>query len=116
QSSESPGVPAEVPSDAAGEPVLLLTIEGAGRALGVGRSTIYQLVQQGDLEVVHIGRAARIPADVVHAYVRRLRRNCDHPPAGEVPRSRSARRGPATSDTSCGRGAPTAGRAAAPPG
>ena len=75
RSSESPGVPAEVASDAAGEPVLLLTIEGAGRALGVGRSTIYQLVQQGDLEVVHIGRAARIPVDAVHDYVRRLRRS-----------------------------------------
>lgn len=60
-------------SDAAGEPVLLLSIQGAGRALGVGRSTIYQLVQQGDLEVVHIGRAARIPVDSVHDYVRRLR-------------------------------------------
>lgn len=75
QSSEVPGVPAEVASDAAGEPVLLLTIEGAGRAFGVGRSTIYQLVQQGDLEVVHIGRAARIPVDAVHDYVRRLRQS-----------------------------------------
>jgi excisionase family DNA binding protein len=74
QFSEGPNVPAEVASDAAGEPVLLLTIQGAGRALGVGRSTIYQLVQQGDLEVVHIGRAARIPVDAVHDYVRRLRR------------------------------------------
>ena len=53
----------------------VLTIEGAGRALGVGRSTIYQLVQQGDLEVVHIGRAARIPVDAVHDYVRRLRQS-----------------------------------------
>lgn len=74
-SDERTAVPAEVASDAAGEPVLLLTIEGAGRALGVGRSTIYQLVQQGDLEVVHIGRAARIPVDAVHDYVRRLRRS-----------------------------------------
>jgi excisionase family DNA binding protein len=58
-----------------GELVLLLTIEGAGRALGVGRSTVYELVQRGDLEVVHIGRAARIPVDAVHDYVRRLRRS-----------------------------------------
>jgi len=75
KSSERPSVPAEVASDATGEPVLLLSIEGAGRALGVGRSTIYQLVQQGDLEVVHIGRAARIPVDAVYDYVRRLRRS-----------------------------------------
>lgn len=37
--------------------------------------TIYQLVQQGDLEVVHIGRAARIPVDAVHDYVHRLRQS-----------------------------------------
>lgn len=56
-----------------GELLLLLTIEGAAKALGVGRSTIYELVQRRDLEVVHIGRAARIPVDSVHDYVRRLR-------------------------------------------
>jgi excisionase family DNA binding protein len=55
------------------EIVFLLTIEDAGKALGVGRSTIYQLIGNGDLEVVHIGRAARVPVESVQGFVRRLR-------------------------------------------
>lgn len=74
-------MPAEVTSGTEGELVLLLTIEGAGKALGVGRSTIYELVHSGELDVVHIGRAARIPVDSVHEYVRRLR-HCGSPLAG----------------------------------
>lgn len=57
----------------ASEFVLLLTIEDAGKALGVGRSTIYQLIADGDLEVVHIGRSARVPVESVEGFVRRLR-------------------------------------------
>lgn len=53
--------------------VLLLTIEDAGKALGVGRSTVYELIGHGDLEVVHIGRSARVPVDSVQGFVRRLR-------------------------------------------
>ena len=56
-----------------GELVLLLSIEDAGKALGVGRSTIYGLIDSGDLEVVHIGRAARVPVESVQGFVRRLR-------------------------------------------
>ena len=53
--------------------MLLLTIEGAGKALGVARSTIYELIGNGELEVVHIGRAARVPVESVQGFVRRLR-------------------------------------------
>lgn len=56
-----------------GQLVLLYSIAQAARALGVGRSTIYELIGAGDLEVVHIGRAARIPVEAIHAFVRRLR-------------------------------------------
>jgi excisionase family DNA binding protein len=57
-----------------GELVLLLTIEDAAKALGVGRSTIYELIGKGDLEVVHIGRSARVPVESVQSFVGRLRR------------------------------------------
>ena len=73
--------------DAAGEPCdeatqpatalsprLLLTVREAAHALGVGRSTAYELISAGELEVVHIGRACRVPVAVVEAYVERLRR------------------------------------------
>lgn len=56
------------------EPVpLLLTITQAAGLLGVGRTTAYELVAEGQLEVVHIGRCARVPADAVEAFVQRLR-------------------------------------------
>jgi excisionase family DNA binding protein len=66
-------VPAEPGRGNTGELVLLLSIEDAGKALGVGRSTIYGLIDSGDLEVVHIGRAARVPVESVQVFVRRLR-------------------------------------------
>jgi len=63
------------PSDArvADDLVLLLSIEDAGRALGVSRSTVYELIGSGDLEVVHIRRSVRVPVDAIHDFVRRLR-------------------------------------------
>jgi excisionase family DNA binding protein len=49
----------------------LTTIADVAAALGVGRSTVYELIARGDLEVVHIGRAARVPARAVDDLVRR---------------------------------------------
>lgn len=66
-------MPGEPTPGNTGELVLLLSIEDTGKALGVGRSTIYGLIDNGDLEVVHIGRAARVPLDSVQGFVRRLR-------------------------------------------
>lgn len=51
----------------------LVTIPDAGRLLGVGRTTMYELIGAGEVEVVHIGRAARIPVDSIEHYVGRLR-------------------------------------------
>ncbi len=52
---------------------LLVTIRDAGRLLGIGRTTMYELIGAGEVEVVHIGRAARVPVDSVERYVSRLR-------------------------------------------
>ena len=52
---------------------LLLTPTEAADLLGVSRSTIYDLLNSGDLESVHIGRARRIPSASLHAFVNRLR-------------------------------------------
>jgi excisionase family DNA binding protein len=70
---EAAAGPGETSPDTTGELVLLLTIEDAGKALGVGRSTVYELIGSGDLELVHIGRSARVPVEAVQAFVRRLR-------------------------------------------
>ena len=52
---------------------LLLTPIQAARALGIGRSKLYELMQDGVLESVHIGACRRIPAASLTALVDRLR-------------------------------------------
>lgn len=51
----------------------LLTVSDAARLLGIGRTTAYELIAAGELEVVHIGRSARVPTAEVDAFVERLR-------------------------------------------
>ena len=51
----------------------LLTINEAAARLRVGRSTAYELIASGQLEVVHIGRSARVPADAIDQFVQNLR-------------------------------------------
>ena len=53
---------------------MLLSVAEAAAALGVGRTTAYELIAAGQLETVHIGRAARVPAAAVEELVGRLRR------------------------------------------
>lgn len=48
---------------------LLLTVTEAATMLGVGRTKAYELIAGGQLQVVHIGRAARVPVAAVHRYV-----------------------------------------------
>jgi excisionase family DNA binding protein len=48
---------------------LLLTVVEAASMLGVGRTKVYELITGGELQVVHIGRAARVPLVAVRQYV-----------------------------------------------
>lgn len=52
---------------------LLLKVSDAGAMLGIGRSTVYELIAAGELETVHIGRCRRVPVAALEEYVRRLR-------------------------------------------
>ena len=52
---------------------LLLTPTEAARVLGIGRSKLYELIQEGILESVHIGACRRIPVEALTALVARLR-------------------------------------------
>jgi excisionase family DNA binding protein len=61
-----------LPETHAPEPLLLTVVE-AGRLLSVGRTTVYELIDRGDLRVVHIGRACRVPVVEVTDYIERLR-------------------------------------------
>ena len=51
---------------------LLLTMQQASMMLGISRTKLYQLVQRGEIESVHIGRARRVPRSVL-LRVRRTR-------------------------------------------
>ena len=52
---------------------ILLTIKQTAQMLSLSRSTVYELIRDGLLEVVHVGRSARVPIDAVIAFVTKLR-------------------------------------------
>ena len=45
----------------------------AARVLSIGRTTMYELVAAGEIDVLHIGRSARVPAAAIDEYVERKR-------------------------------------------
>lgn len=53
---------------------LTITLEQAGEALAVSRSTIYRMVNRGDLVVIYIGAAPRIPVTSLRRFVDRQER------------------------------------------
>lgn len=48
---------------------LLISIPEAARALAIGRSKIYELMDAGALETVHVGRRRLIRTASIRAYV-----------------------------------------------
>jgi excisionase family DNA binding protein len=46
---------------AAGHRRLLLRVEEAAQSLSIGRSTLWELIRDGEIGVVRIGRSVRIP-------------------------------------------------------
>ena len=53
---------------------LLLSPVQAAKRLGIGRSTLYLLLADEQLERVHIGARRLVPVDGLERYVERLRR------------------------------------------
>ena len=51
----------------------MITVEQAGRTLGVSRSTVWRLIQRGDLPSVRRGGRRLIPAGAVQNPARRRR-------------------------------------------
>jgi excisionase family DNA binding protein len=60
---------------------LLLTTEQAAEVLGVGRTTVYALIKDGQLRPVHIGRSCRLSSAELQRYVERL----ETPPSPAAP-------------------------------
>lgn len=48
---------------------MLLTIPEAAQTLRIGRTLVYELISAGELEVVHIGRASRVPLEAIRDFV-----------------------------------------------
>lgn len=48
---------------------ILLTIPEAAEALGVGRSVVYELLLEGGLPSVKIGRSRRVPVAALQEFV-----------------------------------------------
>jgi len=51
----------------------MVTVEEAGRTLGVSRSTVWRLIQRGDLPSVRRGGRRLVPATAVQTRIRRRR-------------------------------------------
>lgn len=54
---------------------IVLTVEQAAKRLNIGRTLMYALVSNGEVESVLIGRLRRIPLDALTRYVARLSGN-----------------------------------------
>ena len=55
---------------------LLLSIPEAMASTSLGRTKIYELIGNGALETVTLGRRRMIPAAALNEWVERLRRKC----------------------------------------
>ena len=51
---------------------LLVSVEEAAGLLGIGRTTLYELIRRGDVRPIRIGRCVRIPQRELEAFVERL--------------------------------------------
>jgi excisionase family DNA binding protein len=49
---------------------LLVTAPQAARILSIGRTALYQLIWDGQLTPIHIGRSVRFSVDQLEAFVR----------------------------------------------
>ena len=65
--------PDNTPHTRTPQPPLLITIPQAAQLLAVGRSTIYQLIWNHELEPIHIGRSVRLTIDDLEDYIQRKR-------------------------------------------
>lgn len=51
---------------------LLLTVEEAAKAIGIGRTKMFELISTGAIKSVRIGASRRVPSAAIAEYVERL--------------------------------------------
>lgn len=69
--AQEPTRTGETPTETAPE-LTLLTVEEAARRLSIGRTTLYALLKDGQINSVRIGHLRRIPAKELTIYTARL--------------------------------------------
>lgn len=60
---------------------LVYTIPEAATALRISRTKLYELLDSGEIESIHIGRSRKIPAEGLRIYIDRLRARAARPAA-----------------------------------
>ncbi len=70
-------VQGELDLSASQPPPVLVTIRQAAQMLSLSRSTVYELIRDGTIEIVHVGRSARVPVEAVFGFDRMLRAKPD---------------------------------------
>ncbi len=50
---------------------LLMTIPQVADELGIGRSSVYELIKSEELTTIHIGRSVRIPRAALEEWLRK---------------------------------------------
>jgi excisionase family DNA binding protein len=58
---------------------LLLTVEEAADRLGIGRSLMYELIGDGQVSSIRVGRLRRVPLDALTEYVAAMRHQAHLP-------------------------------------
>ena len=71
---------------------LLVTPEEAARRLSLGRTTVYELISNGKLASVRIGRSRRVPVSSLSMFVDSLIETANDQPGHPPSRSRAADR------------------------
>jgi len=61
----------EPAADGPRPPQLAYAIPDAAAQLGVGRTTIYGLIDAGEIQTIHIGRRRVVPRSSLEAYLER---------------------------------------------
>ena len=56
-------------SDGPPDQRLLLTVSEAAQRLRIGRSLLSELITEGKIESIHVGRLRRIPPEALDAYI-----------------------------------------------
>lgn len=62
-----------------GDDRLLLTVEEAADRLGVGRSLMYELIGEGQVASIRVGRLRRVPLEALTEYVAAMRQKARPP-------------------------------------